>query len=93
VWSWRTSNSSPLRIACTVCCISQYVCPIHSLGAVWKTDSSRARVCESPDAKRVTSWPASTSPSARSATTRSVPPYASGGTGNQTGHNKPTLMG
>ncbi len=55
VWSCTTSNSSALRNACTACCISQYVWPIHSLGAVWKTDSRRARVCESPEAKSVTS--------------------------------------
>jgi len=37
-------------------------------------------VCESPLAKTVTSWPRSTSPAARAATTRSVPPYPTGGT-------------
>ena len=50
---------------------------------------SRLRVT---DAKSVTSWPASTSPSARSATTRSVPPYASGGTGNHTGQTSPICI-
>src|SRR5262245_52191510 len=92
VWSWTMSNSSALRNAWIACCISQYVWPIHSLGAVWKTDSRRARVCESPDANSVTSWPASTRPSASRATTRSVPPYASGGTGNHTGQTRPTLI-
>ena len=74
------------------CCISQNVWPIHSLGALSKTDSSRARVCESPEAKSVTSCPSATRPSASSATTRSIPPYASGGTGNHTGQMTATLI-
>src|SRR5512133_2259900 len=44
-----------------------------------------ALVSESPDAKSVTSWPASTSPSARSETTSSIPPYPVGGTANHVG--------
>src|SRR5512132_2163993 len=46
---------------------------------------SFAFVRESPDAKSVTSWPASTRPSARSATIHSMPPYPDGGTGNHAG--------
>jgi hypothetical protein len=38
-----------------------------------------AAVTESPEAKSVTSSPRSTSPSARSDTTASVPPYFGGG--------------
>ena len=43
-------------------------------GATSKTERSSAFVFESPDAKSVTSWPASTRPSASSATTHSMPP-------------------
>ena len=50
------------------------VFPICSEGAVGKTDASSAFVSESPDAKSVTSWPASTRPSASSDTTHSIPP-------------------
>ncbi len=85
MWSLMTSNSPARRMAFTRCCISQKVWPIHSLGAVSNTDSSLACVCESPDANSATSCPASTRPSASSATMRSIPPYASGGTGNHTG--------
>jgi hypothetical protein len=45
-----------------------------SLGAVSKIAESFARVRESPEAKSVTSCPASASPSARSETTHSIPP-------------------
>src|SRR5512132_1392861 len=64
---------------------SQNERPIHSLGATGKTAASFAFVCESPDAKRVTSCPPSTSPSASNETTHSTPPYPVGGTGNQHG--------
>src|SRR4051812_32305193 len=47
--------------------------------------TSRAFVSDPPLAKSVTSWPRSTSPSATSATTRSIPPYPGGGTGYQGG--------
>src|SRR5206468_2830294 len=90
-WSWTMSNSRDLRSANVMCRSSQNVSPIRSLGAVGKTASSRARVWESPEAKRVTSCPSATSPSASRATTRSMPPYASGGTGNQTGQTRPTF--
>src|SRR5512132_2308441 len=46
---------------------------------------SFAFVFESPEAKSVTSWPASTRPSARSDTIHSIPPSPDGGTGNHTG--------
>src|SRR5438552_549682 len=49
----------------------------------------RARVRESPLAKRVTSWPRSTRTSASDAITRSVPPYAGGGTGSIGGASRP----
>ena len=48
--------------------------PISSLGASANTDSSFAFVRESPEANSVTSWPASTRPSASSQTTHSMPP-------------------
>ena len=48
-------------------------------------DTSAALVREPPDAKSVTSWPASTRPSASSETTSSIPPYPVGGTANHTG--------
>ncbi len=44
------------------------------------TDTRLADVTESPLANKVTSWPISTSASVRYETTRSVPPYARGGT-------------
>ena len=46
---------------------------------------SFALVRDPPLANRVTSWPASTRPSASSDTTSSIPPYPVGGTGNHTG--------
>jgi hypothetical protein len=69
----------------SACLSSQNVCPMKSLGAAGKTDCSFAFVRESPDANRVTSWLALTSPSASSDTIHSIPPYRRGGTGNQTG--------
>ena len=48
--------------------------PAAALGACSKTEASLAFVCESPLAKRVTSCPASTSPSASSQTIHSIPP-------------------
>ncbi len=48
--------------------------PICSLGAWSKTEASFAFVWESPDAKRVTSCPWSTRPSASSQTIHSIPP-------------------
>ena len=47
---------------------------MRALGAASNTDESLAFVCESPEAKSVTSWPASTSPSASSQTIHSIPP-------------------
>src|SRR5512140_1622647 len=44
------------------------------------TDTRLAEVTESPLANKVTSWPIWTSASVRYETTRSVPPYARGGT-------------
>ena len=43
-------------------------------GGSGNTASSFARVRESPEAKSVTSWPASARPSASSDTTHSIPP-------------------
>src|SRR5512133_293347 len=54
---------------------------------------SFAFVFESPEAKSVTSWPASTRPSARSDTIHSIPPYPDGGTGNHTGLTIATRSG
>jgi hypothetical protein len=47
---------------------------MSALGAISYTQASSAFVRESPDANSVTSWPASTSPSASSDTTHSMPP-------------------
>jgi hypothetical protein len=47
---------------------------MNSDGASWKTETRFALVVESPEAKRVTSWPRSARPSARSATIHSMPP-------------------
>jgi hypothetical protein len=74
VWSWITSKSSCRVKQLRACWSSQNVWPIRSLGASLNTDASRARVRESPEAKSVTSWPASASPSASSETIHSIPP-------------------
>src|SRR5687767_3685742 len=58
---------------------------MRALGASSCTYSSVAEVEESPVANSVTSMPASTRRSVRSATTDSVPPYFGGGTGNHGG--------
>ena len=49
VWSLTTSSSPASKRARRACCSSQYVCPIHSLGADGKTASRRAVVLESPE--------------------------------------------
>jgi hypothetical protein len=74
VWSWTTSKSSCRAKQFSACWSSQNVWPIRSLGASSKTAASLARVLESPEAKRVTSWPASASASASSETIHSIPP-------------------
>jgi hypothetical protein len=47
---------------------------MNSDGASVKTETSFAFVVESPEAKSVTLWPRSASPSARSETIHSMPP-------------------
>ena len=73
-WSLITSNSSARSKHASACRTSVCARPISSLGAISKMDASFAFVCESPDANSVTSWPASTSPSASSETIHSMPP-------------------
>ena len=73
-WSLITSNSSARSKHESAWWISTWARPISALGAISYTNASFADVCESPDANNVTSWPASTRPSARSDTTHSIPP-------------------
>ena len=69
------TSKSPCRAKqLSACWSSQKVWPIRSLGASSKTAASFARVRESPEAKSVTSCPASASPSASSETIHSIPP-------------------
>jgi hypothetical protein len=55
-------------------------------------ETSVAFVREPPDAKSVTSWPASTRPSASNDTTSSIPPYPVGGTANHGGATTATRI-
>src|ERR1700748_3751159 len=58
-----------------------------SRNACGEQGSSTASVIESPEAKRVTSCPSSTSSSVSQDTTRSVPPHSLGGTLSANGAN------